>query len=102
MRNNPMDEKSFWGIDADAKRVQEMNNALAGAGGEAIVKLRIAEAIQGKRIMLLPVSGGGMNLKTTDMNRLIETLGIRSLSGGNDRGEPPTGSSTGINCSVEP
>lgn len=45
-----------------------MNNALAGAGGEAIVKLRIAEAIQGKRIMLLPVSEGGMNLKTTDVN----------------------------------
>jgi regulator of protease activity HflC (stomatin/prohibitin superfamily) len=67
---------------ADAKGIQEMNNALAGAGGEAIVKLRIAEAMQGKRIMLLPVSEGGMNLKTTDMNRLIETLGIRSLSGG--------------------
>jgi regulator of protease activity HflC (stomatin/prohibitin superfamily) len=67
---------------ADAKGIQEMNNALAGAGGEAIVKLRIAEAIQGKRIMLLPVSEGGMNLKTTDINRLIETLGIKSLSGG--------------------
>ena len=56
--------------------------ALAGAGGEAIVKLRIAEAIQGKRIILLPVSEGGMNLKTTDINRLIETLGIKALSGG--------------------
>lgn len=29
-----------------------------------------------------------MNLKTTDMNRLIETLGIRSLAGGNESGEP--------------
>jgi len=67
---------------ADAKGILEMNNALAGAGGEAIVKLRIAEALQGKRIMLLPVSEGGMNLKTTDMNKLIETLGVRSLSGG--------------------
>jgi len=66
---------------AEAKGIQEMNNALAGAGGEAIVKLRIAEAIQGKRIMLLPVSEGGMNLKTTDINRLIETLGVKSLSG---------------------
>ena len=55
---------------------------LAGSGGEAIVKLRIAEALQGKRIMLLPVSEGGMNLKTTDINRLIETLGIKALSGG--------------------
>ena len=67
---------------AEATGIQEMNNALAGAGGEAIVKLRIAEAIQGKRIILLPVSEGGMNLKTTDVNRLIETLGVRSLSGG--------------------
>lgn len=66
---------------ADAKGIQEMNNALAGSGGETIVKLRIAEALQGKRIILLPVSEGGMNLKTTDINRLIETLGVKSLSG---------------------
>jgi regulator of protease activity HflC (stomatin/prohibitin superfamily) len=67
---------------AEATGIREMNNALAGSGGEAIVKLRIAEAIQGKRIVLLPVSEGGMNLKTTNINRLIETLGIKSLSGG--------------------
>ncbi|BBO80887.1 membrane protein [Desulfosarcina ovata subsp. sediminis] len=67
---------------ADAKGIQEMNSALAGSGGETIVKLRIAEALQGKRIMLLPVSEGGMNLKTTDINRLIETLGVKSLAGG--------------------
>ncbi len=66
---------------AEATGIQEMNNALAGAGGEAIVKLRIAEALQGKRIILLPVSEGGMNLKTTDINRLIETIGVRALSG---------------------
>ncbi len=66
---------------AEAKGIQEMNNALAGSGGEAILKLRIAEALQGKRIMLLPVSEGGMNLKTTDVNRLIETLGVKSLAG---------------------
>jgi regulator of protease activity HflC (stomatin/prohibitin superfamily) len=65
---------------AEAKGIQEMNNALAGSGGEAFVKLGIAEALQGKRIMLLPVSEGGMNLKTTDMNQLINTMGIRSLS----------------------
>jgi regulator of protease activity HflC (stomatin/prohibitin superfamily) len=66
---------------AEAKGIQEMNQALAGSGGEAFVKLQIAEAIQGKRIMLLPVSEGGMNLKTTDINKLIETMGIRSLAG---------------------
>jgi regulator of protease activity HflC (stomatin/prohibitin superfamily) len=66
---------------AEAKGIQEMNNALAGSGGEAIVKLRIADALQGKRIMVLPLSEGGMNLKTTDVNRLIETLGVKALSG---------------------
>lgn len=67
---------------AEANGIQEMNNALAGSGGEAIVKLRIAEALQGKKIILLPVSEGGMNLKTTDINGLIETLGVKSLSSG--------------------
>lgn len=65
---------------AEAKGIQEMNNALAGSGGEALVKLKIAEALQGKKIMLLPVSEGGMNLKTTDINQLITTMGIRSLA----------------------
>jgi hypothetical protein len=66
---------------ADAKGIQEMNTALSGSGGKAIVKLKIAESLQDKRIMLLPVSDGGMNLKTTNMNQLIETMGIKSLSG---------------------
>ena len=57
-----------------------MNKALTGSGGEALVKLRIAEALQDKKILLLPVSEGGMNLKTMDMNRLIEMMGIRALS----------------------
>ncbi|MFH2092130.1 MAG: SPFH domain-containing protein [Pseudomonadota bacterium] len=68
---------------AEARGIQEMNTALAGSGGEAIVKLKIAEALQGKHIILLPVSEGGMNLKTTDINRLIETIGVKSLSGKN-------------------
>ena len=66
---------------AEAKGIQEMNTALAGTGGEAFVKLRIAEALQGKKIMLLPVSEGGMNLKTTDINQLIQTMGIKSMAG---------------------
>ncbi|HBZ56342.1 MAG TPA: hypothetical protein DEO88_13125, partial [Syntrophobacteraceae bacterium] len=65
---------------AEAKGIREMNKALMGTGGEALVKLRIAEALQGKRIILLPVSEGGLNLKTTDINRLIETMGIKALS----------------------
>jgi len=65
---------------AEAAGIREMNRALVGTGGEALVKLKIAEALQDKRIILLPVSEGGMNLKTTDMNRLIEAMGIKSLA----------------------
>jgi len=65
---------------AEAKGIREMNKALTGSGGEALVKLRIAEALQGKRIVLLPVSEGGMNLKTTDINKLIEVMGLKAIS----------------------
>ncbi len=65
---------------AEAQGIQEMNTAMASAGGEAFVKLRIAESLQGKEIFLLPVSEGGMNLKTTDINDLINTMGIKKLS----------------------
>jgi regulator of protease activity HflC (stomatin/prohibitin superfamily) len=65
---------------AEARGIKEMNDALTGIGGEALVKLKIAEALQGKKILLLPVSEGGMNLKTTDINQLIHTLGVKSLS----------------------
>lgn len=67
---------------AEAKGIQEMNNAMLSAGGEAFVKLQIAEALTGKKIVLLPVSEGGMNLKTTDINKLINTMGVKSLSSG--------------------
>lgn len=70
---------------AEAGGIREMNKALTGSGGEALVKIKIAESLQGKRIILLPVSEGGMNLKTTDINRLIDTMGIRSLSSGESK-----------------
>jgi len=70
---------------AEAQGIQEMNKAMALAGGEALVKLKIAEALQGKKIILLPVSEGGMNLKTTDMNQLINTLGVKTLATPKDK-----------------
>ena len=66
---------------AEAKGIHEMNQAMAGTGGEALVKLEIAGALQNKRIVLLPVSEGGMNLKTTNINDLLTTMGLRALSG---------------------
>ncbi len=65
---------------AEAKGIRRMNKAMEGAGGEALVKLRIAEALAGKRIVVIPVSEGGMNLKTMNVNKLIETLGVKAAS----------------------
>ena len=73
---------------SEAKGIEEMNKAMALTGGEALVKLKIAEALQGKKILLLPVAEGGMNLKTTDINQLIHTFGIRSLSPSPPQTEP--------------
>jgi len=66
---------------AEAKGIMEMNKAMESTGGEALVKLKIAEALKDKKIILLPVSEGGMNLKTTDINKLIDTMGIKKMSG---------------------
>src|SRR5262249_14216820 len=66
---------------AEAKGITEMNKALTGTGGEVMVKLRLAEALAGKRIVLLPTSGvGGLDLKTTNVNKLLESYGAQKLA----------------------
>jgi regulator of protease activity HflC (stomatin/prohibitin superfamily) len=65
---------------AEAKGITEMNKALTGSGGEVMVKLKLAEALAGKRILLLPVSGGGLDIKTTNVNKLLETYGAQKLA----------------------
>jgi regulator of protease activity HflC (stomatin/prohibitin superfamily) len=67
---------------AEARGITEMNKALVGSGGEVMVKLKLAEALEGKRILLLPLSGAGMDIKTTNINQLLETYGIKSLTSG--------------------
>jgi len=58
-----------------------MNKALTGSGGEVMVKLKLAEALARKRIILLPMSGtGGLDIKTTNMNKLLETFGVQKLA----------------------
>jgi regulator of protease activity HflC (stomatin/prohibitin superfamily) len=65
--------------EAEARGLRETIQALEGRGGEAMVKLKVAEALQGKPILLLPVSGGSLDVKTTDVNRLLELYGIQRL-----------------------
>ena len=55
---------------ARAQGIQKENEALSGGGGRTMVKLRLAEALAGKRIILVP-AGKGANLQTLDVNALI-------------------------------
>ena len=50
--------------------------AMAGAGGRTMVKLRIADALKGKRIVQFPTSDSAINLQQTDVNRFLESAGV--------------------------
>lgn len=65
---------------AEAEGIMKMNEALAGAGGEAMVKLKIAEALNGKKIIMLPIGGGGLDVRSTDINDLLQLYGIQSIT----------------------
>ncbi|MBN1587823.1 MAG: prohibitin family protein [Candidatus Omnitrophica bacterium] len=67
--------------EAESEGIRKMIEALKSSGGTTMVKLKIADALQGKRIMLLPFGGqGGLDLKTTDVNDLLKTYGLKKLS----------------------
>lgn len=71
---------------ASAKGITKMRQATAGAGGRTMVKLKIAEALKGKRIVLYPTSDGALNIQRTDVNKFLQTMGLDSISGGGSRG----------------
>ncbi len=58
---------------ARAKGIERQNKAMAGAGGRTMVKLRIAEALQDKPIVVVP-AGSGASLQKLDVNKLIEAI----------------------------
>jgi regulator of protease activity HflC (stomatin/prohibitin superfamily) len=62
-----------------AKGIEKQNRARAGAGGRSAVTLRIAEALQGKPIVVLP-SGSGANLQKLDVNQLLEAMMAREAA----------------------
>lgn len=65
---------------AEAEAILKMKRALALQGGKVMVKLEMAKALQNKKIILLPAGENGqIDLKTMDMNKLIETKGLQNL-----------------------
>jgi regulator of protease activity HflC (stomatin/prohibitin superfamily) len=64
---------------AHAKGVEKQNQALAGAGGHAMVKLKIAEALMGKPIIFIPGGGkSGGGLQTMNINDLLARYAVVS------------------------
>src|SRR5205823_14503015 len=57
---------------AKAKAIEKRNAALRGSGGRAMVKLRIAEALEGKQIVLIPGGQNGIGLHKLDVNKLSD------------------------------
>jgi regulator of protease activity HflC (stomatin/prohibitin superfamily) len=62
---------------ANAKAIQKRNEALRGAGGRAMVKLRVAEALDGKQIILVPGGANGIGLQKLDVNKLVESAAVQ-------------------------
>ena len=56
---------------AQAKGIEKQNAAMSGAGGRTMVKLRLAEALEGKQILFVPAGAKGGALQTTNVNDLI-------------------------------
>jgi regulator of protease activity HflC (stomatin/prohibitin superfamily) len=59
---------------ANARAIAKRNEALRGSGGRAMVKLKIAEAISGKSIVLLPAGSAGAAFNRLDVNKLIDAF----------------------------
>lgn len=64
---------------AQAQGIRKMNQALAGSGGDVMVKLELAKALKNKRIVLLPTQSG-YDIKTTDVNKLLEVYGTQKIA----------------------
>lgn len=59
---------------ANAEGVRKLNEALSGSGGRVMVKRKIAEALKGKKIVLIP--GGGNEIQKLDLNDMMKTYGL--------------------------
>ena len=72
---------------AHAEAVRKQNEALAGSGGKALVKLRIAEALAGKQLVFVPTGKSGVGVQTLNLNQLLGALS----AGGEASSSPPSG-----------
>ncbi|MFP4500133.1 MAG: SPFH domain-containing protein [Candidatus Hydrogenedentota bacterium] len=65
---------------AEAEGLRQLHAALAGAGGERLVNLAVAGALKDKRIIMLPE--GGLDVRSTNVNELLQLYGIKAAGEG--------------------
>jgi regulator of protease activity HflC (stomatin/prohibitin superfamily) len=61
---------------AKSKAIAKRNEALRGAGGRAMVKLQVAEALAGKSVVLVPAGASGVGINRLDLNKLVESAQV--------------------------
>lgn len=66
---------------AKAQGIRKMNEALAGGGGRVMVKRRVAEALKGKRIVVLPGGENGAAVQKLDVNALLQMYAASTALG---------------------
>ena len=64
---------------ANAQGLRKLNQAMAGSGGRTRVKLKIANALQGKRIVVLPAGSGTASFNKLDVNDLLNQAAIHEV-----------------------
>lgn len=67
-----------------AEGLTERARAMSGSGGRSMVKLEVARALKGKKIVFMP-AGSGMDVRTTNVNDLLERYGVADVSGATGR-----------------
>jgi regulator of protease activity HflC (stomatin/prohibitin superfamily) len=65
--------------EARSQGLREKAAAMSGTGGENMVKLKVAEALNGKKILFVP-AGSGLDVRQTDMNKLLQLYGLAGVT----------------------
>ncbi len=68
---------------AEAKAIKAAREAMTSTGGSTLVKMKIAENLKGKKIIMVPTgsqSGGGINFQTLNVNDFLKTYGAKTLA----------------------
>jgi len=74
---------------AHAQGVRKQNEALAGSGGTALVKLKIAEALTGEDLVFLPGGKSGVGVQTLNMNQLLQAITAQQAAQATSPAEKP-------------